>query len=69
MNMLTHDDPTKDHDLPDLGELVTLLNEGMPNPLLISERGSDASIEEYCSGRLRSNVEESSADFDQTHIV
>ena len=39
----------------------------MPYPLLISERGCAASAEEDCSGFLRSNVEEGSADLDQTH--
>ena len=68
MNTLTYNDPKKDHDFPELGELFTLLNGVMPNPLLISERGSDVYIEEDCSGLLCSNVEEGSADLNQTHI-
>jgi len=67
--MLTHTDPTKDSSFPDLGELVTLLNGVMPYPLLNSQRTSDASVEEDCSGVQRSNVEEGSADLDQSHII
>jgi len=64
MIILIHDQPKKDPNFPDLGELVTLLNGVMSYPLLISERGSAASAEEDCSGVLCSKVEEGSADLD-----
>ena len=69
MNMLTYDEPTKDPIFPDLGELFKLLNEVMPNPLLNSPRAIKASIDEDCLGVLHSNVEEGSADLDQSHLV
>ena len=69
MNMLTHDDPTKNPNFPNLDELVTLLNGVMPYPLLNYKRGSDVSVEKDCSGIQRSNVEEGSADLNQSHIV
>ena len=69
MNMLTHDDPTKNPNFPNLDELVTLLNGVMPYPLLNSKRGSDVSVAKDCSGIQRSNVEEGSADLNQSHIV
>ena len=69
MNILTYGDNEKDANFPELGELVTLLNGIMPNPLLISERDSDASVEADSPSVLCSNVEEGSADLDQTHIA
>ena len=69
MNMLTYDEPTKDPIFPDLGELVALLNEVMPTPLMSSPRAINASVDEDYSGVLRSNVEKGSADLDQSRLA
>ena len=69
MNMLTYDEPTKDPIFPDLSELVTLLNEVMPNQLLNFPRAIDPTVGEDRSGVIRSEVEEGSADLDQSHFV
>ena len=41
----------------------------MPNPLLDSPRAINGSVDEDCSGVLRSTVEEGSADLDQSHFA
>ena len=69
MNILTCDDPTNDFNFPDLSELVTLLNEVMPNQLINSPRAIDPTIGEYHLGVIRSDVEEGSADLDQSHFA
>ena len=69
MNILTHDEPTNDPNFPDLGELVTLLNEVMPNPLINFPRAIDSTVGEYRSVVIRSDVEEGSADLDQSHFA
>ena len=69
MNILTCDDDTKDSNLPELGELVTLFNEVMPHKLINSPRAIDPTVGEDCPGVIRSEVEEGSADVDQSHFV
>ena len=69
MNILTYDDPKKDSNFPDLGELVTLLNEVMPNQLINSPRAIDPTVGEDHLGVIRSDVEEGSADLDQSHFT
>ena len=64
MNILTHGDPNKDPNFPELGELTTLLNEVMPNQLINSPRAIDP-----LSGIIRSDVEDVSTDLDQGHLV
>ena len=69
MNILTYDDPTKESNFPVLNELVTLLNEVMPNQLINYPRAIDPTVGEDRSGVIRSEVEEGSADVDQSHFV
>jgi len=69
MNILTCDDDTKDSNLPELGELVTLFNEVMPNKLINSPRTIDPTVGKDRLGVIRSKVEEGSADVDQSHFV
>ena len=64
MNILTHGDPKKDPNFPELGELTKLLNEVMPNKLINSPRAIDPS-----SGIIGSDVEDVSTDLDQGHLV
>ena len=59
----------KDFNFPDLSELVTRFNEVMPNQLINSLRAIDPTVGEVCSGVIRSNVEEGSADLDQSHFA
>ena len=64
MNILTHDDPTKDPNFPELGELNSLLNGVMPNQLIKSPSAIDPS-----SGIIGSDVEDVSTDLHQGHLV
>ena len=64
MNILTHDDHMKEPNFPQLGELVTLLNEVLPNQLNKSPRAIKP-----MSGIICSDVEDSSTDLDQSHLV
>ena len=69
MKILACDDPAKDSNFPDLSELVTLLNEVLPNQLINSPRAIDHTVGKDRSGVIRSDVEEGSADLDQSHFV
>ena len=62
MNILTHGDPNKDSNFPELGELNTLLNEVMPKQLINSPSAIDPA-----SGIISSDVEDVSTYLHQCH--